>query len=204
LKLTGKQDTVERSKNSWQLQIYTGKGPDGKQHRHFEAVRGRKGDAQRRLTELLVSLDRGIYTPPGKLTIADLLNQFLRGYVKTKCSQRTQDGYQIIAERHLIPAPGHILLKQVTPQAIQAYYGKACEKLSSRTVHKHHRLLKQSLKYGVRQGYLGRNPCDLVNPPSWKARAMRTLTPEESKTLLEIASVNQFYPVIYTAISSRA
>ena len=31
---------------------------------------------------------------------------------------------------------------------------------------------------------------------------MRTLTPEESKTLLEIASVNQFYPVIYTAISS--
>jgi len=192
----------QRGKNSWQIQIYTDVGPDGKRRRHFETVRGRKGDAQRRLTELLTSLDKGVYTPPGKLTLADLLNQFLRGYVRTKCSPRTQDGYQMIAERHLIPALGHIPLRQLSPQAIQSYYGKACERLSARTVHKHHRLLKESLKYGVRQGYLGRNPCDLVDPPSWKAKMMRTLTPEESKDLLEIASDNKFYPVIYTAISS--
>lgn len=108
----------------------------------------------------------------------------------------------MIIERHLIPALGHTLLRQLTPQAIQAYYGKACQALSSRTVHKHHRLLKESLKYGVRQGYLGRNPCDLVDPPSWKPKTMRTLTPEESRDLLDIASSNQFYPVIYTAISS--
>lgn len=192
----------QRGKNSWQIQIYTGLGPDGKPKRHFETVRGRKGDAQRCLRELLASLDKGVYTPPGKLTVADLLNQFLQGYVKTKCSQKTQDGYQMIAERHLIPALGHILLKQLTPQAIQAYYGQACEELCARTVHKHHRLLKQTLKYGVRQGYLGRNPCDLVDSPSWKGRPMWTLTPEELKTLLEIASANRFYPVIYTAVSS--
>ena len=192
----------QRGKNSWQLQIYTGIGPDGKSKRHFETVRGRKGEAQRRLTELLSSLDKGIYTRPGKLTVADLLNQFLQGYVKTKCSQKTQDGYQMIMERHLIPALGHIQLKQLQPQVIQAYYGKACEKLSGRTVHKHHRLLKQSLKYGVRQGYLGRNPCDLVDSPSWKARPMRTLTTEELENLLEIASGNRFYPVIYTAVST--
>ena len=192
----------QKSKNSWQLQIYTGTGPDGKRRRHFETVRGRKGDAQRRLTELLASLDKGVYTPPGKLTLADLLNQWLNGYVKSKCSQRTQDGYQMTIERHLIPVLGHIQLKQLTPQAIQAYYGKAREKLSARTVHKHHRLLKQSLKYAVRQGYLGRNPCDLVDSPSWKARPMRTLTPEELEGVLEVASGNRFYPVIYTAVST--
>jgi len=192
----------QRSKHSWQLQIYTGLGPDGRPRRHFETVRGRKGDAQRCLTELLGSLDKGVFTPPGRLTVADLLNQFLQGYVKTKCSRKTQDGYQMIAERHLIPVLGHTLLKQLTPQAIQTYYGQACEKLSARTVHKHHRLLKQSLKYGVRQGYLGRNPCDLVDPPSWKGKPMRTLTPEESKNLLGVASTSRFYPVIYTAISS--
>ena len=31
---------------------------------------------------------------------------------------------------------------------------------------------------------------------------MRTLMPEELETLLEIASDNQFYPVIYTAVST--
>jgi hypothetical protein len=113
----------QRGKNSWQIQIYTGKGPNGKYHRHLETVKGRKGDAQRRLTELLTSLDKGIYTPPGKLTVAQHLRNWVEGYVKTNCSERTLDGYEAIIENHLASALGHVPLKQLTPQAIQAYYG---------------------------------------------------------------------------------
>jgi len=192
----------QKSKNSWQLQIYTGPGPDGKPRRHFETVRGRKGDAQRRLTELLSSLDKGVYTPPGRLTLAEHFNQWLEGYVKTNCSQRTLDGYQSIIERHLIPALGHVQLKQLQPPTIQGYYGKACERLSARTVHHQHRVLSQSLKYAVRQGYLGRNPAELVDPPSPHKKAMRTLTPGEVEVLLDTAKDNHYYPVIYTAVST--
>ncbi len=194
--------SIRQKGKSWQIQIYTGTGPDGKPRRHFETVRGRKGDAQRRLTELLSSLDKGVYTPPGRLTVAEHLHNWLEGYVKTNCSLRTLDAVQSIAEHHLIPALGNTQLKQLHPQAIQAYYGKACEKLSARSVHYHHRILSQSLKYAVRQGYLGRNPCELVDPPSWKGKTMRTLTPGELEVLLENASTNQFYPVIYTAVST--
>ena len=105
----------QRGKNSWQIQIYTGKGADGKYRRHIETVKGRKGDAQRRLTELLSSLDKGVYTPPGKLTVADLLGQWLQGYVKTNCSIRTQDAIQSIADHHLVPALGHTQLRQLQP-----------------------------------------------------------------------------------------
>ena len=63
----------QKSRNSWQLQIYTGIRPDGRHRRHFETVRGRKGDAQRWLTELLSSLDKGVYVPPGKLTVEEHL-----------------------------------------------------------------------------------------------------------------------------------
>ncbi|HUU63191.1 MAG TPA: tyrosine-type recombinase/integrase [Dehalococcoidia bacterium] len=191
-----------KSKNSWQIQIYTGQGSDGKPLRHFETVRGRKSDAQRRLTELLSSLDKGAYVPTGRLTVAEHLNQWLDGYVKSNCHVRTLDGYQSIIETHLIPALGHIQLKQLHPQTIQAYYGKAIEKLSPRTVAKHHRLLSQVLKYAVRQGYLGRNPCELVDSPSWKGKAMRTLTPGEVEVLFETAEGNYYYPVIYTAVST--
>ena len=62
-------------------------------------------------------------------------DQWLEGYVKTNCSQRTLDGYQSIIQRHLIPALGHVQLKQLQPSTIQGYYGKACETLSARTVH---------------------------------------------------------------------
>jgi len=192
----------EKSKGSWQLQIYTGTGPDGKPRRHFETVRGRKGDAQRRLTELLSSLDKGVYTPSGRLTVAEHLHQWLEGYVSTNCSHRTLDSHQSIIERHLIPALGQLQLKRLQAQVIQSYYGKACETLSARSVHYHHRILSQSLKYAVRQGYLGRNPCELVDPPSWKGKAMRTLTPSEVEVLFESAKGNYYYPVIYTAVST--
>ena len=148
------------------------------------------------------SLDKGVYTPPGKLTVAEHLQNWLQGYVKTNCSQRTLDGYQAIIEHHLRPSLGHFLLKQVTPQAIQAYYGKACDKLSARTVHHQHRVLSQAFKYAVRQGYLGRNPCELVDAPRPQKKAMRTLTPGELEALLETAADNQLYPVIYTAVST--
>ena len=194
--------SIRQRGKSWQIQVYTGKGPDGKYHRHLETIKGRKGDAQKRLTELLNSLDKGVYTPPGKLTVAEHFQNWLNGYVKTNCSLRTLDGYQAIIEHHLTPKFGHFLLKQLTPQAIQAYYGQACQSLSSRTVHHQHRILSQALKYAVRQGLIGKNPCEFVDPPRPRAKIMRTLDPAEVSILLEASEGNYYYPVIYTALSS--
>jgi len=115
---------------------------------------------------------------------------------------RLINGYEAIVENHLIPALGHILLKQLIPQAIQGYYVKACEKLSARTVHHQHRVLSEALKYGVRQGYLGKNPCELVDPPSPQGKSMRTLTQSEVMDPLISAQDSYYYPVIYMAVSS--
>ncbi|MFC1914616.1 tyrosine-type recombinase/integrase [Chloroflexota bacterium] len=192
----------QKGKYSWQIQVYAGTGSDGKYQRHFETIHGRKSDAQKRLNELLVSLEKGIFTSSGNLTLAEHLHNWLKGYVKTNCSHRTLDSHQSIIEHHLIPALGQLKLKNLNPQVIQAFYGKACETLSARSVHYHHRILSQSLKYAVRQGYIGRNPCELVDPPSWKGKAMRTLTPSEVEVLFESVKGNYYYSVIYTAVST--
>ena len=191
-----------QSKQSWQIMVHIGIGPDGKRKRHFETVRGKKSDAQKRLNELLVTIDKGVYTPTGKTTVGEHLHHWLEGYVRTNCTERTLEGYGSIVRRHLIPALGHVQLRQLQPAAIQNYYGKTCERLSMRTVHHHHRILSQSLKYAVRQGYLGRNPCDLVDPPSPRRKPMRTLTPVEVDMLVLTARESQYYPVIYTALST--
>ena len=77
---------------------------------------------------------------------------------------------------------------------IQDYYGKSCEKLSARTVHHHHRVVSQPLKYAVRQGYLGRNPAELVDPPSPRKKLMETLTAQEVQLLLEQDQDSYYYP----------
>ena len=114
----------QQSNQSWQLTVYTGKGPDGKPQRHFETVRGRKGDAQRRLNELLHSLDQGVHAPTGRLTVAEHLHQWLAGYVKTQCSARTLDAIQSIAEHHLIPVLGHVQLRKLQPAMIRPTMGR--------------------------------------------------------------------------------
>jgi integrase len=186
----------QRGKSSWQIQIYI----EGK--RYYEVVRGQKRDAQRRLNELLVNQDKGLLKPAGRITVTQHFTNWLEGYVKTNCSQRTYEGYQSIIKNHLLPALGNLTLKQLTPQVIQSYYGKAVSKLSNRTVHHQHRVLSESLKYAARQGYLGLNPCEMVNPPRPYKKTMRTLTPTEVEHLLEAGKDSYYYPVIYFAVST--
>ncbi len=188
-------------RGGWQICIWTGTKPDGRPARYWETVRSSKAEAQRRLRELLSSMDKGIPVPSGRLTVAEHLRSWIEG-AKTSCSQRTIDGYQSVVENHLIPVLGHIPLKDLQPQAIQAFYGKGRETLSARTILTWHRILSQSMKYAVRQGYLGRNPCDLVVAPRAVKKAMRTLTPGEVEVLLKAVESNRFYPVIYMAINS--
>jgi integrase len=189
-------------KGGWQITIWTGTKADGKPQRYYETVKGKKADAQRRLRELLTTIDSGIYTPPSHLTVAQLLQEWQEGYCKTHCCYRTLDVREYIARCHLIPAFGHIKLDNLQSRTIQAFYGKACETLSNRTVLHIHRILSQALKWAVRQGYIARNPAEMVDPPVPENRNMTTLSPDEVCLLLERAQGNTCYGVIYTAIST--
>lgn len=196
---------IPKGKDTWKIVVSMGTGPDGKRRRHIETLHGRKSVAQKRINELLILKDRGIITPQARLTLAQHLRNWLSGYVATSCGPRTIDSYESIAERHIIPALGHYQLRQLNHQAIQEYYSEAQEppkKLGPRTVAKHHRLLSQALKYAIRQGYVVRNPCDLVDPPKWQPRDMRALNKNEAALFLAEASSSDFYPVYYTALTT--
>lgn len=87
----------QRAKGSWQIILDIGTEPDGRRRHYFETIHStRKSDAQKRLNELLVSQEKSIYTPPGRLTVGEHLKNWLTGYVKSNCSVRTHDGYESI------------------------------------------------------------------------------------------------------------
>jgi len=200
----------ESTKAIWKIQLYVGKKPHKTMpdrqvyDRRFYSFHGTETQAKRRLKQLSqeveTSLGKGIPIPLGRFTVADALKAWLSS--KAGRAPKTLESYQSIVERHLIPNLGQHQLRDLQPSMIQAYYAKACESLSARSVHYHHRLLKQAFKYAVRQGFLGRNTCDLVDPPGFQKKKMRTLAPEEVQRLLEVASDSEYYPVIYVALSS--
>ena len=200
----------ESTKAIWKIQLYVGKRPHPTKpnrqvyDRRFETFRGNQAQAMRRLKQLshevTANLAKGIPVPTGRVTVTEALKAWLNS--KAGRAPKTLESYQSIVERHLIPNLGHHHLKDLQPSMIQQYYAHACEKLSARSVHYHHRLLKAGLKYAVRQGFLGRNVCDLVDPPSFQKKKMRTLAPEEVRRLLEVANETEYYPIVYVALSS--
>ena len=196
----------QRSKGSWEICIDTGTDPaTGKRMRHFESIQGPKKDAQRRLHELLHTLEQGAYVRPSRLTVAQFLGEWLRDYVELNCSPRTKASYEMIVRRHLIPELGSIPLSQLEPRHLQAFYSRQRERgrvdgkgqLSPQTVRYCHSLLAEALGYAVKMGLLSRNVAQATEAPRADNKVMPTLAPEAVPRFLEAAQESPYYTLFY-------
>jgi integrase len=199
----------KRSKGTWEIYLDTGRDPvTGKRLRHYETARGTKREAQQRLAELEVSIEKGSYIKPKRITVGEWLGNWLNGYVTTNCGIRTAQSYQSEVRRHLIPALGAIPLTQLQPQHLQNYYARALSEgrvdrkggLSARTVQYHHRILSEALTHAVKMGLLVRNVAEVADPPHPERRNMATLSPEDIPQFLESARKTPYYVLFYTAL----
>jgi len=84
-----------RGKNSWELTIDVGRDAGGNRKR---------ADADRKLRELLISLDKGMPLDLSKATLGEFLEQWLADYVTGNTSPSTAAGYETIIRCHLEPA----------------------------------------------------------------------------------------------------
>jgi integrase len=199
----------QRSKGSWQICLDIGRDPaTGKRLRHFENVRGRKAEAERRLRQLLLNVEQGTYVNlPRALTLADYLTEWLQNHAKLHCRPRTAEGYQFIANRYLIPTLGRMRLSELRPSHVAGYCSDAVRHgLSNRTVLHHFRLLHKALKDGVKLGLIAINPCDGVDPPKPVDKEMRFLCPDEMEKFFSAAREAPwvyyylFYSMLFTGL----
>jgi len=190
----------QRGPDTWRIRVNLGDG-----QRHFLTFHGSRGDAVRKRRELLTDLDKGTPPPVGGVTVGQVLDEWLDAYVKSNCSPRTLDSHKSIVERHLKPAFGRTLLKDLTSTQLSRYYDQVADKLSKRTALYHHRIMRQSLGWAKgRRGYISRNPADkeYIDAPTPEKRKMRTLAAEEVPVFLAAAKETRYYAVIFTALNS--
>ncbi|MFC1945578.1 tyrosine-type recombinase/integrase [Chloroflexota bacterium] len=186
-----------------------GKDPlSGKYKSHYETVNGNKKEAEKRLNELIHQLDIGMFVKPGKDTVADYLNRWLKDYAYTNLSPKTAEGYDSIITRHLNPAFGMVVLTHLKPEMIQKYIGdklsngRVREKgsLTARTVRHHIVCLHTALQQAVKMGTLYRNPVDGVTIPRAERHEMRTMTESDIHMVLDMARSTPYYTFFYMAI----
>ena len=62
-----------RSKDSWEISIDLGRDAEGNRRRKFLNVKGKKADAERKLREILSTLDKGLPLDMSKETLGTYL-----------------------------------------------------------------------------------------------------------------------------------
>jgi integrase len=181
---------------------------NGKRKRKWLQGFDTKKAAQAFLNEKLNEIQKGTFVQTSDMTVADYLRYWLNNYAKPNTAPRTYEGYEMIVDKHLIPALGHLKLEKLQPLHIQKYYTDALVHgrkdgkggLSHRTVLHHHRVLHEALGQAVKWQLVVRNVADAVEPPRPERHEMQTLTSEQVRILLEEAKKTQYYALIYTAI----
>ncbi len=200
---------VQRSKGSWRLLFDAGRDPEtGKRRQRSVTVRGTKKEAERKLREMLHSLELGSYVDPTSLTVGEWLDQWCKSYAAMHVTPRTVESYHGIMKRHLVPALGALPLTQLKPHHLQGYYAQALSKgradgnggLSPRSVLYHHRILSEALSHAVKMGLLARNVADAVDPPRPCRHTITTLAPEGVHQLLFAAEGTHYHDLFYTAL----
>ena len=198
---------------NWQAQVYLGKDPEtGKAMREYKTFT-RKRDAKKWARKMELQADQGVVVQTD-MTVKDLLLKWFEEYAVVQTEKTTHDRYEIILKTHLIPALGHIKLKELSPAHIRVYLQKKRKDgrkdgkeggLSEATLLKHYKKLKQALSFAVRNRYIAANPADSVEAPKIDRRRNNTivaLTKEEISKLLEVAKEDDplLHDFIYLAV----
>jgi len=186
----------QRSKGKWEITIDIGRDPSiNKRLRHFETIVGGKKDAQHRLAELLLNIEKGTFIKqPKQLTVAAWLRQWLDSYVASNLSPKTKQSY----EQELRCYPHHI----------QDYIAKALSEgrrhriggLSSRTVQYHYRILSKSLDDAIRMGLIAVNACKGVSPPRPVRRDIPSIGLEDVTKLISAIKGSSYYLFYHTLL----
>jgi integrase len=119
----------------------------------------------------------------------------------------TYRSYKGIVDHH-INGPsgiGHLKLRDVTPRAISSFQARLRQNgVGTRTLQLTHAVLHRALRFAVRQELIPRNPASLVDPPQYKASAIRPLTTEQVKDLLAAAKGDRLEALYVLAALSGA
>lgn len=193
---------TKRGKNSYSIKVSVGKDTTtGKYKYQWVSVKGTKKDAEKRLAELLHQLDNGSLIKPGKTTLGEYLERWLKDYVKSNLSPRGFERYHGIITKHLIPELGSLLLTQLRPEHLQRHHTtKLNEGLSPRTIRYHHAVTHKALQTAVKWGLVGRNVADGVDIPRIHRYEMQTWDENDVTRFLEVAKGSHYYALFYTAL----
>jgi len=203
---------VRRRGSGWQLAVYVGVTTDGRRRYVYEAVRGTKRDAERRLAELISEVDSGRRSAPTSATLRELAEVWWET-AASELSPTTRRGYRRLLDVRVLPALGAKRITRLTTQDLDRYYVELSDgrapgggALSARSVRHVHAVISGMLSTAVRWGWIALSPAERARLPRMATRRIVAPEPEQVARLLEVAAIDheQFAMFLRLAVATGA
>lgn len=123
-----------------------------------------------------------------KLYFEELLETWMN-VIKSSVRENTFETYKMQMEKHILSyfKKKHILLKDLRPKDINAYYQYELKRgMSSNTVKKYHANIHKALKYAVREELIPSNPSDCLELPKTEKYEAGFYTLSEAEELFKV------------------
>jgi hypothetical protein len=143
-----------------------------------------KGDADRWLSATELDISRGTWLDDlsGRTPFGAYAQQWLED--NPRLGPRSRETHERNLRLHLAPLE-HVPIKAITASAIRTWYSEAMHGEGGQTsVGQSYRLLRAILNTAVREGALGRNPCQIPGAGTTAAKRRAVASPRQIEQLV--------------------
>ena len=168
-------------------------------------VKGNKRKAEQMLRETLQTYEIQQSGPKCDMLFSDYVQKWLE-YVQRKVDEVTYQGYELLAQRQIIPwfKAKETKLEDVTLPLLQEYIDEKATRgrvdgkggLSPRSLRLHKNVIFQSLTEAVKDGLLPNNPCQYVVLPKNIRYESHFYTVEQLNQFFEAIKNEPLYPLL--------
>jgi integrase len=189
-----KGSITRRGKTSWRLKFDLGRDEKGGRKIAYHTVRGKKADAQEKLTALLNSHNKGAYVQPSTLTVADHVRARVDQWEKSgSISPKTAERYRELVENQIVPHLGTKQVQKLRPMDLEEWHstlrtsGRKDGKggVTARTIGHAHKVLSKALKEAVKNDLTHKNVAALEGSPKVDSKEITIISAERISALLE-------------------
>ncbi len=141
-------------------------------------------EVKEKMRDIQAELGKGIDLQAHYL-FSEWITGWMEDYKKMDLRLSTWENYQINIKTHIIPALGHIYLRDIKPGDIQRLYNKMRkDKKAPATIRKCHQIIQSCLNQAEKNKIISWNPAKSTTLPKLDQKEVRALTLEEMDRFL--------------------
>ncbi|MCF6461457.1 tyrosine-type recombinase/integrase [Clostridium sp. Cult3] len=196
----GEGSIRQRKDGTWEARYSLGVDADGKRIR--KSIYGKsRGEVSKKLNQVLNQVNTNTHIEPSKITVKEWIYIWLRDYKKASVSATTYNSYKRQLELYIIPHLGHICLKDLRPEQVQATFNKMKD-LSDRNIKYTRTVFNMAMKRAKINKLIYDNPCEYIDLPKGKPPQKKKVFTEKEQIKFLNAIDGHMYEVAFLVLIS--